>query len=357
MKIAISLNGLILDKVKILPHIKTMFNLFAERNGVEIDYYCHFWNDNGLYPYEFNDSDSQIVLPKEYSMQQALDIIQPIEYTVSNFNECMPHFLNYYSRKDNNDWEKNISEIIQNKQFEHNIHSRFFIDNYPDRPEDAFDKWWFIHVAYCQFIHMISQPFSISKCCNMILKSGKEYDACIRWRYDVVADLKTHNNKLIQAIEECQDKNVFYTELAWEGLNWKEDIPYDINTAPDDKIISLHDGWWISSHLTNNRLAKNLLPYYIDSFVNRVFAAQHVHFYDAIRRNGCSIGLLDRIQHAIIRFPDTLPPNYNDRPELHYVDIYNSNFVVKRNSLYKDNISQWGRRAQYHIAKDFVFYN
>jgi hypothetical protein len=203
---------------------------------------------------------------------------------------------------------------------------------------------------------MISQPFASVKSNEMILKSGIEYDACIKWRYDVVADLKTNNDKFVKAIKDCSNEtNLFCTELAWEGLNWKEDLQFDIN-SDHNKLVSLHDGWWISSLYTNNRFAKTMLPDYINSLSRHKFDAQHVHFYDAVKGVGARIDLIDRIQHNIIRFPDTVPVNFNNNPHVHFEKLYNANFVAKRNSDYKRSISHWDKRAQYQTIKYFDFY-
>ena len=353
MKIAIFLTGLIIDKTPTLEYIKHMFDDFARRNNLQIDYYCHFWDSNGLYPYNIDYQITKISVPWENlgSVNRAIDIFKPVDYKISQFSDIHNQFLTYYKEKFKNDnWVKDSITLIENQQFNKNLHPNFFIDNF-ENPHHIFDKWWHYHVFYCRFVHVVSQAFSAAESKKLIKNSNTEYAAVIKWRYDVLADLISNNDKMINAIKHCSTDSVFYTELAWEGYEWKEDLPYDINTAPIDKKISLHDGWWMTSNNVNNMLAENLLTKY-----STVDDGQHIRFFKAIKSNDYQIKLTNRIQHNIIRFPESIPVDYNSKPWEYFHILYEKNFNRKKQSEFRGPIDHCDERSKYYTIKYFNFY-
>lgn len=357
MKIAIYLTGLIIDKPQTLPFIKTMFDNFASRNDLQIDFYCHFWDNTNIYPYNIDYNSTLIKVPQENrrSVQNAINVFKPVHYKTTEFASLYPRFVDYYSQiHKHNQWVcESLNTVADSCKFK-NIHSNYFLENYID-PVDAFDRWWHLHVNWCRYIHLISQAYTASAGANMVRASGIEYDAVIKWRYDVVADLISNNNKFLNAIRHCVNNNVFYTELAWEGLEWREDLPYDINTVGMDQAISLHDGWWIAGFETNSHMADGLLDMYTNDMIHGQHG-QHLHFYKAIKNTCAKIYFTDRIQHNIIRFPDTLPVDYNDRPGEYFDMLYAKNFAAKNQSDIRKPLEFWDKRSQYYTVKYFNFY-
>lgn len=353
------LTGLIIDKTETLSYIKEMFDRFASHNNLQIDYYCHFWSSENLYPYTIDYHTTKINVPWENqgSVQHAIDIFNPVDYTISNFTDMYYHFLKYYKSKySENNW---ISQSIDNdidKFINKNIHSDYFVENF-EYPADMFDKWWHLHVNWCQYIHVLSQAFTASQATKLIKDSNQQYDACIKWRYDVIADLITYNDKVLDAIKHCSKiENTLYTELAWEGVEWTEDLPYDINTIDNDKVISLHDGWWISSLYTSHLISENLLTYYTNDILSNSNTGQHISFFNSIKNIKSNIYLTDRINSNIIRYPDTIPEDYNNRPWDYFHVLYAKNFSTKKASDYKNQLEYWDKRSQYHTIKYFNFY-
>jgi hypothetical protein len=357
MKIAVYLTGLIIDKTETLPYIKHMFDDFASRNDLEIDYYCHFWDSVGLYPYDIDYNITKINVPWENrgSVNYALEVFNPKEYKVSKFFDTYYYFLEYFSKFNKGDpWVEDTINHYMSTFVNKNIHSNFFVENFKE-PHEIFDRWWHFHVNWCRFVHLVSQAYTATESAKLIQNSNVEYDACIKWRYDVIADLITNNDKLLNAIKHCSHEDVFYTELAWEDLEWKEDLPYDINTAPNDKHISLHDGWWISSNTINNRIAESLIHTYTDDMLSSK-QGQHLHFCKAIRNTDTKIYFTDRIQSNIIRFPDTIPHDYNNRPWDYFHVLYAKNFAAKKKSDLRNPLEFWDKQSQYHTIKYFNFY-
>jgi len=352
MKIAIMLTGLIMDKTDTLPYIKEMFDGFAERNNLEIDYYCHFWSPEGLYPYRIDYHKTRMAVPWENkgSTDLAHSIFQPVESRTNEFRNLYWNAVDYYDHTANDEWKVEGSDIVKNFIVNKELHPNFFLDNF-EKSTSVFDQWWDWHTWYCRYVHLVSQAYTVYQCNEMIVNSGIDYDCILKWRYDVVADLISNNDKMMSAIQHCVDSPSFYTELAWEGLEWQQDLSYDINTASHDKLISLHDGWWLCS---KDVITEQFWHVYVHD-IKHPPGGQHTHFHKAIRSLEVPIYFTDRIQSNIIRFPDTLPKNYNQRPWDHYGHLYNRNFMKQKTSNAKQVLEANEKHNLYHTIGGFNF--
>jgi hypothetical protein len=358
MKIAVILTGLLIDKVKTLPHIKKMFDFISSRNNIEIDYYCHFWAPEKMYPYSVNYHSTKIVVPWENqgSIDYAKSVFEPVDCKVSNYADILPYFDVYSAELSKHDnW---LKDVFSSKHLfvNQDIHKRFFVDNFED-PAYQFDVWWAYHINWCQFIHQVAQMYSTSQSMKLVADSNINYDAVIRWRFDVLFDYKGFEETLVNLIRSIKQDNAFYTELAWEGLHWKSDLTGNINTA-EHKLISLHDGWWITNNEVNKHLATNYLNCYLSDMINTIGQESGLHTWhcNAVIKCDLPIKLTGRIKHTIIRFPDKIPQDWHDIPGKYYNYLWNSQFIAKKDSDFKMSLQYWDKRSQYHTIKHFEFY-
>jgi hypothetical protein len=361
MKIAILLTGLIIEKTKTLSYVKQMFDDFAARNNLQIDYYCHFWSSENLYPYNINYHKTRIVVPCENqdSIDYAINVFEPKKYKISSYTELLPYFKQYYNLNNlESEWVIKNKEYINSNEFNKLLYDRFFLDNYHD-PEIMFDYWWYYHTEWCRFAHIFSQAYSTVEILKLMLSTDTHYDACIKWRFDVLADLISNNDKMFSAIEHVSTSDVFYTELAWEGLHWTADLPYNINDATSENVISLHDGWWITNRCVTTEMTQRFMFGYINDMKDIFYGnpvGQHTHFYKAVSSLNIPILLTNRIGCNIIRFTDSIPVDYNNDPRCYYEMLYHANFKAKPQSDYVASLSNWDKRGRYFTIKYFDFY-
>jgi hypothetical protein len=359
MKIAIMLTGLLIDKVNTLPHIKRMFDFISLRNNIEVDYYCHFWAPENMYPYNVDYHATKIVVPWENqgSIDYAKEVFNPINSKTSNYADILPYFNEYVSEISKHDSWLNDVFSDKTRYIGQDIHKRFFADNFSD-PVYEFDKWWAYHINWCQFIHQIAQIYSTSESMKLVADSNINYDAVIRWRFDVLFDYKGFEATLVNLFRDIKNDNAFYTEIAWEGLQWKADLTSDINNDYNNKLISLHDGWWITNNEVNKNLANNYLNNYLLDMINTVGQESGIHtwHHNSVVRCNLPIRLLGRIKHTIIRFPEKIPHDWHNAPNSYYIYLWNSQFVAKKDSDFKMSLQYWDKRSQYHTIKHFEFY-
>jgi hypothetical protein len=82
----------------------------------------------------------------------------------------------------------------------------------------------------------------------------------------------------------------------------------------------------------------------------------HTWHHTAIVKSNLPIRLTGRIKHTIIRFPDKIPHNWHDDPGGYYIHMWNTHFVVKKDSDFKNSLQHWDKRSQYHTIRYFDFY-
>jgi hypothetical protein len=364
MKLAIFLTGLIIDKRKVLPHIKRIFDFWAETNNIEIDIYCHFWDSESIYPYHIDYNSTKITVPWENagSVNYAIDILKPVDYTISKFTDTHNYFLKYINALTEfqpNSWNKDIQDaIISEKFLQKNIHTRYFVEESNNCVHD-FNLWWSYHVRWCQFIHVISQAYTTHKALQLIINSDKTYDAVLKWRYDLLCDYKTHNDKIINAMHTPFVNPTYTSDITWEGLNWKSDFDYSNDIVPGTALISLADSWFI----LNNSAIKKMSQHYLNNYaaaMNTIFlgkeGGQHTYCHDGVRHAGVSINLINRIQETIIRFPEKISEEFHDDPHTHCINLYHTNFLNKNTSDYKKTLDYWDERSKFYTIKYFDFY-
>ncbi len=162
---------------------------------------------------------------------------------------------------------------------------------------------------------------------KLVADSNVDYDAVIRWRYDVLFDYKGFESIIVNTCRNIRQARAFYTELAWEGLQWTEDLPFDINNNVDNKLISLHDGWWITNNEVNTQLAEQYIDICLTDVIDTIdgIGGMHTWHHTAIVKSNLPIRLTGRIKHTIIRFPD-------------------------------NSLQHWDKRSQYHTIRYFDFY-
>ena len=99
LKVAICLVGILRDKSAVPGYIKEMFTKIGNDHNIEFDYYCHFWNNDKLYPYYIIDDWQGTTLPKEddASVQQVIDALHPKAVTCNTYNDMRDLYLHHGS--------------------------------------------------------------------------------------------------------------------------------------------------------------------------------------------------------------------------------------------------------------------
>lgn len=364
MNVAIILTGLINEKYETLPHIKRMFDYWADQNNLEIDIYCHFWDSNNVYPYNINYDCTKIKVPKERkeSIDYAINVFKPVNSVTSSFVDTHQHFVKFIDMITDaqpSKWHKEIQESITKGQFkEKDIHARYFIDETQD-PIHAFNLWWMYHVRWCQFNHIVSQAYTLHKGLRMVINSGKHYDAVIKWRYDLLCDYKTANNKLMNAITADFDNPTYTCDIAWEGLDWTEDFKNINSVIPGTKLLSLADSWFILNNAAIKKMSWHYLNKYVEGMGSIYYGkegGQHTHCYDGVTGAGVNINLVGRINENIIRFPNTIPDDFHDNPNQYNNYLDRTNFLQKKTSDYQQLIHYWDERSKFYTIGQFDFY-
>jgi hypothetical protein len=175
----------------------------------------------------------------------------------------------------------------------------------------------------------------------------------------VLFDYKGFESLIVDTCRNIKHDKAFYTELAWEGLLWASDLPFDINNNIENKIISLHDGWWITNNEVNNQLADQYIDICLENMIDtidEITGGMHTWHHTAIVKSNLPIRLTGRIKHTIVRFPDKIPHDWHNTPGGYYDYMWNTHFIAKQDSDFKNSLQYWDKKSQYYTIGHFDFY-
>lgn len=359
------LTGLIKEKTDVLPHIKKMFDYLAIRNGISIDYYCHFWDPSNRYPYNIDDTEFKITVPKESneSINYAIDIFDPTNYSVVPYKNMYDGYLSWfiqthYNVQSADKFTETVKYCFDNHLFYNKtINKKFFIDNFVDDVDKKFNNWWFHHISWCTFSHKFSQLYSASSMMELISNSNKDYDAILKWRYDVIANYHRYESRIIETLKISKYKNYFFTDTAWVVNNGESNFNLtkdDINYNYKNKEIYLNDIWWITNKHINDVILRSLHESYLKNM--NIKGGTHRWLYKTLRDCDIDIDIVGKIDEIIIRFPNTIPDEFHNCAGKYYEYLQNNNFRKKEKSDYNNIVRNHDDRSLYHTTKFFDFY-
>lgn len=345
-------------------YIKHIFTKIGNDNKIEFDYYCHFWKNDKLYPYNINEDWLGITsLPKEdeTSVNHVVATLNPKAVTYNCYIDMFPTFLNH-----------GLSQYI-----DYSTHLDLFIDKTIDKdffmsvdstdPTKYFDCWCKFHNDWVNFAHLTSQFFAIEQCLKPVVSSDIQYDAILRWRYDqLFLTSDYHINKLVENLKNTHRNHIVVEWMhsgRWdviESIEITNISQVGINPGMD---ITVSDTWWIVDADTAAFMSKYLTIAYADiRKYYKVFllrdAGQHTFFYYALLSIKINFNIVGSIGSNLIRDPTILPP-IDDLSELSIIDSDLAINIARSDpgiSSYKKQLEESQKKKYvYNIIKHFNF--
>ena len=208
IKIAVCMSGQIRNVPEVVEINKFRLDEFSSKCNVDIDYFCHFWNQNDKYPYQI---DSQLLESYISSLDfidsdtvdvqnRVMRILEPKKIKYSSYNEMLPQIQNLIYTN------KTLFNKDLNRMTDVYINKTYFNQDFND-----FYDWGFLHISYCNIIKQLAQFYSFEQIVLLVKEHSMKdenvvYDVIIRLRYDsliVDRDLES----LLSAIYKAVDRN------------------------------------------------------------------------------------------------------------------------------------------------------
>lgn len=249
-KIAIVLTGVIKNNIESLHLVNSIIKDL--RSDFHIDVFCHCWDSNDKFTMNVDLIDEVInkELPSEnHDIEGTLqEIFSPSAIIKSKFSEMYsPYYLEYLHYVEDkshiidflNSASTSLSVIKNFKNMESNNKNYSIKDKI--KTLQLFD-------SYVTFINKFSQMYAFSETLRHV-KNEDNYDAVIRWRYDVVTNKEFIPNikKMIHSMNDGICVNGAW--LQHNSVKTVHDVfnkPF-INTDDFNKIIYLQDLFWCVS--------------------------------------------------------------------------------------------------------------
>ena len=368
LKVAICLVGILRDKSAVPGYIKEMFTKIGNDHNIEFDYYCHFWNNDKLYPYYIIDDWQGTTLPKEddASVQQVIDALHPKAVTCNTYNDMRDLYLHHGSNH-----QVNHSEYL-NLFIDKTIDKDFFITLDNNDPVKYFDCWWRFHNDWIEFAHLTGQFFAVEQCLKTIVNSGTHYDAILKWRYDQLFNTSPTNvNTLVENLRNVTANQIVveWMRRGEAGVNEVSEVKdhlREVDITHKSLDITVDDAWWIvkldTATLLSNYLTvafANIRKYHSIFWIRG--PGQHAFFYYALWSMKISFRMAGWIGRLFIRDPLVLTKGID------LVNLSNpESELILALSAQSNNESPWGRQVWdefknkkycYGTIKNFNFLN
>lgn len=329
MKLAIFLTGLIGHRTGVLPYINEQFN-YLRSNGLEVDVYCVFWSPTSRFPYKLEGVTPYPNIPTESydSIQQAIDILKPVDYSVISYDELTHSFIDYCEMSQQSD----LVDLHKSQTFiDKIITSDYFNESSNEQTVKKFESWYNYHNTFCKFAHHASQIYSANCALNLL----KETDVVLKWRYDLLFNWHKFTNKLKLILELSeQNKNLLFINRAWREQNSIKILRYD-NPLPN-KIIA-DDQWYVSSREGMENVKNSFYNKFVLAYANVTTnnVMQHQLFYEALYNvNGITLETVGSIDELLIRNDNTIPNNFLHNTALYTKELIEENKLKFEKSQY-----------------------
>lgn len=205
IKIAVCLSGQIRSSPEVVSINKHKLDEFALKYNLDIDYFCHFWNQNDRYPYQIDrnllenqiDKLDIIDTDSEWFQTRVLKSLNPKKVKFSTYNEMLPEIqrLHFYS----------------NTGLFNEVHNNYISKSYFNEDIEKFCAWGKLHVYYCNIIKQLAQFYSFEQSVSLVKEysmrdDNNVYDIIMRLRYDTMI-VDQDLEPVITAVYKAIDKN------------------------------------------------------------------------------------------------------------------------------------------------------
>lgn len=361
-RIAVVLTGLVGDQHRIAHLLKGSFDYLSEDFGLDFDFYCHFWSNDNRYPMDFDHKIiGHIKFPEENiaHIDHVKEVFSPVASTTSDYMELYEHFLavgNDYDSPLHCEKIRELDTMFRDKK----IHKNFFIDVVPESAHGLYEDWLAYLTGWIHFVTQTSQVLSAAKGTKLVVDSGIQYDAVIRWRFDNLLPLQNEHITcrlfdLFRDIEPMQ-LSVPFGILDPEDGGGKRLEPFTqkfINMATH-RNAGLHDSYWMTDLSTAKVIADGLIPAYFQAMVDRHTVDYtdvwvHSFWYVAFSKLGMTPIFLD-LENFAVRRGEVIGLPLRDE-----IIRFKNNFVPTwyRNDFIAANLNSGN--LKYDLARHFNF--
>jgi hypothetical protein len=183
MKIGVLLIGQVRNFDISVDHIKKEFDM----EDIEVDYFCHTWDSVA----NFSPWNNMITTDERFSDLQfhdhaelvdTINLINPKKYKIDSYNNLEYLYENlYYPEANSTDTDNTVLHHFRNLGW---------------RAYDSESKLTYADWVY--FFSLLGQFYSSARALDLLCEYEKEigekYDVIVRWRYDLVSQLKHRTN-------------------------------------------------------------------------------------------------------------------------------------------------------------------
>lgn len=308
-KIAVVFTGIIGQKTNSLYCVRRLFEHIKNICGdVELDFYCHAWDNTNRYPENPMCKIGDLIIPSETIKNHTAiqDILRPKKFFTNNY---MDFYLEYQSHllkniSINSTIDKEAEEYLLYKPIDIGTKTDLYVainNGYIDPKFIAeistveYEKDFYLKAylsslysffsKWSRFIQDSAQAFSFDTGLKQVVNSGIEYDGVLRWRYDIVTDFS--KPRLHDEFKTLFDKNPrgFTVHNIWdENKNWlKEEVANNLPKIPDqnnlNKSIFLADFWYYCDMETARILSENYYKTYAHNLSTHIHELQYLKIY------------------------------------------------------------------------------
>ena len=241
MRVAFVLNGLTRDVEFLTGDLANLTIKLKEKYGIDSDFYCHFWSNQGVYFYDNTPFNGTIPIQNPLGIEKVLVNLDPVSYKISKSIDMQSDFVEYYHHL------KSINHLVI-KNF-----------NTSQRSEYKHNKWR-------MFCNKFSQLYGFESAVQLVKESGVTYDAIIRFRYDVLYDSEKSIVALVNALKSQINNMVVQDFKKYSALTRyaETETITDLSKTLDSKFeYGMGDVMFLSS-------ADNMIAYAENIYKNSI---------------------------------------------------------------------------------------
>jgi hypothetical protein len=248
LRVAVCWSGLIRGVPEAAKLNKQIFdNITKKTNGdITFDHYCHFWNSDNRYPYQFDKEFFDKHLNQLEGIYEEdpndkfkiINTLHPKLISCSNVNS-MSWVLEQHRFASHPLFNPlaDVFEFIKGKTIDENTfpYNRPVLVNTANTVSivdnlDLFEIWGWVHNQYCGLMNRQAQFYSFEKSVTLVKEYNENYDLILKMRYDISL-IPNEINKIIAVIQKSfnedsmlvndfrEHENVFPEILTLDSAN------------------------------------------------------------------------------------------------------------------------------------------
>jgi len=227
LKVAVCWSGLTKGLTNAVSFNKQLFDsIYSTHDEIEFDHFCHFWNKNNKYLYDFDETlfGTQfkeldgIATENPEHVCSIIDILDPKTVVFTDFNSMGKQLLGnrFFAVNPQFIEFKTIAE-------QQGTHIHKTIAN--------MERWGYsVHHQYCRLINHLAQLYSFEKVVSLAKAHNKDYDVIIRMRYDTVLAPGDISNLITSMYKAKSDDTILVRWFELTEVN-SHDTKFLYNTS------------------------------------------------------------------------------------------------------------------------------